>query len=307
MDLKEHKVLMFEAAVMYFEKKLTQQEIAKLMNLSRQTVSKLINEAVKEKIVEIIIHNPKNDCEQLQLELCEKFGIKNCIVTGVSCDENALRESMTVKIASDYIMDIIKKGNVKIALSWGRTVQKLIDNLHLSNAKGNVVFPLFGATDSQRSYFSSNELARGMADKIGADVKYAWFPYMTDSNKECELLKELSYYKNVQKLWNSADIAILGIGNTEILDVFRRNFGQSENHVNVIGDISTHFFDDKGQFVDLYKNTLCASVENLKNAGEIIAIACGDNKVSAILGALRTNIIDTLITDEYTARKILKV
>ena len=44
----------------------------------------------------------------------------------------------------------------------------------------------------------------------------------------------------------------------------------------------------------------------LKNSRHTVAIACGDNKVAAIMGALRTGIIDTLITDEYTARKILE-
>ena len=65
----------------------------------------------------------------------------------------------------------------------------------------NTVFPLFGATDNEKLYFSSNELARGMADKIGANVKYyAWFPYITDSKNDCDLLKNLSYYKKINAL-----------------------------------------------------------------------------------------------------------
>ena len=44
----------------------------------------------------------------------------------------------------------------------------------------------------------------------------------------------------------------------------------------------------------------------MKNAKETIAVACGDAKTEAIIGALRTQVIDTLITDEYTANKILK-
>ena len=57
--------------------------------------------------------------------------------------------------------------------------------------------------------------------------------------------------------------------------------------------------------MELYENTLCASKENLKNAKQTIAVACGDDKTEAIIGALRTRAIDTLITDEYTAKKIL--
>ncbi|MBE6934709.1 MAG: sugar-binding transcriptional regulator, partial [Ruminococcaceae bacterium] len=35
-------------------------------------------------------------------------------------------------------------------------------------------------------------------------------------------------------------------------------------------------------------------------------IACGKEKAEAIAGALQTKMIDTLITDEYTARRVLE-
>ena len=297
---------MYEAATLYYEKKHTQQEIANLMNLSRQTVSKLLTDGLKENIVEIKIHNPLKNCETLGLQICEKFNLQNCIITPVSTANESLRKSMTVKAASEYLSSIIKKGNKKIALSWGRTIQELITTIEQTNTKGNIVFPLFGATDNENSYFSSNELTRSFADKISAKPKYAWFPYLADSDEDCKLLKKLSCYNNIQDLWNKADIAILGIGNTEILEIFEKSFGYNKKRHDVVGDIATHFFNEQGECIKLYENTLCASAENIKNAGQTIAIACGDNKVTAISGALRTNLIDTLITDEYTARKILQ-
>ena len=306
MKTKDEKILMSEVALLYYEKKQTQQEIADVLNLSRQTVSKLLTDAVKENIVEIKIHNPEKDREELESKLCEKFRIKNCIVTGVSSRNESLRRIMTVKAAAEYLSSIIKKGNLKIGLSWGRTINELIGALPEIHTRGNLVFPLFGATDDENSCFSSNELARSLADKISADVKFAWFPYRPDSSDDCKLLKNLSYYKKIKDLWNSADISVLGIGNTEILEVFGKTFGYGEKHRQAIGDIATHFFNEKGELLNLYENTLCASAENLKNTKHTIAVACGDDKVAAISGALRTGIIDTLITDEYTAIKILE-
>lgn len=305
MNVSDEKILMAEVATLYYEKKHTQQEIANLMNLSRQTVSKLLNDAIKENIVEIKIHNPKKDCEELETLICERFGINKCVVCGSTSRNESIRRTMTVKAAQDYILPIIDKGRRKIALSWGRTVQELIHSMPEIKTNENTVFPLFGATDNENSYFSSNELARGMADKIGANVKYAWFPYMAESIEDCNLLKNLSYFEKMQDLWDSADIAIVGIGNTEILDIFGKTFGYSEKHSEVIGDIATHFFNEKGEFVNLYQNTLCASADNIRNAKQTIAVACGNNKALAIAGALRTKLIDTLITDEYTAKKVL--
>lgn len=306
MKVDNEKLLMSEAAVLYYEKKHTQQEIAQMMHLSRQTVSKLLNDAIKENIVEIKIHNPQKDCEELEGKICNIFGLKRCVVCGLGSKNESIRRMMTVRTAVDYLVPILKNGNQKIALSWGRTIQDTIQSLPEITTSGNLVFPLFGATDNENSYFSSNELARGMADKISAAVKYAWFPYVTDNAEDCFLQKKLSYYEKIKTLWDSADIALVGIGNAEIIEVLGETFGNSEKHSQVIGDIATHFFDKNGNFINLYENTLCASVDNIKKAKQTIAVACGNNKVEAICGALKTNLIDTLITDEYTAVQILE-
>lgn len=299
------KKQMQEAAILYYEKKHTQSEIASIMNLSRQTVSKLLNDAVKENIVEIKINNPEITCKELEKEIAEKFNIKNAIVCGVSTSDESLCQLMSVKKAAGYIASLVEKGNQKIAISWGRTIKMLISEFPNIATTDNVVFPLFGATDQEQSCFMSNELAGGFADKIGAAVKYAWFPYKPDSNADCELFKNTSYYKKLYDLWSDIDIAIVGIGNKDILEIFGKTFGYNEKCTSAIGDVSTHFFDEDGNVLELYENTLCAQRENLKNARETIAIACGKDKPDAIIGALRTQMIDTLITDEYTAKYIV--
>lgn len=303
MDIQKKQ--MQEAAILYYEKKHTQSEIAKMMNLSRQTVSKLLNDAVKEKIVEIKIHNPEIDCKELEQELSDKFNIKNAVICGVSSADEELCQIMTAKKAASYIQSIIEKGNQKIAISWGRTIQRLIYEFGDIKTTNNIVFPLFGATDQEQSYFLSNELARRFADKIGARVKYAWFPYRPDCIDDCELLKKTSYYKSLCDLWNDIDIAIVGIGSREIIQTFAKVFGYNEKCASAIGDISTHFFDEDGNVVELYENTLCAERDSLKNAKQTIAVASGKDKTEAIIGALRTQMIDTLITDEYTAKNII--
>lgn len=300
------KTLMYEAATLYYEKKLTQQEIAGHMKLSRQTVSRLLNDAIREKIVEIRIHNPEENRKALEGRLCRTFGISRCVVCSTGSGDGELRRLMTVRAAVDYLLPAFQKGGLRIAVSWGRTVQEFIRTLPETPSVGSTVFPLFGATDSEKAYFSSNELARKLADKLGATLKCAWFPYMAESREEWALVKQLSCYRKMQEMWSTADIAILGIGNTDILEVFGETFGYSRIRSQVIGDIATNFFDREGRFADLYENTLRASAADLRNAKETVAIACGDEKAEAIGAALRTRVIDTLITDELTARRILE-
>ena len=64
--MKTEKILMSEVATLYYKKNMTQQEIAETLHLSRQTVSKLLSDAIEEKIVEIIIHDPEKNCKELE-------------------------------------------------------------------------------------------------------------------------------------------------------------------------------------------------------------------------------------------------
>ncbi len=301
----KQKMLMAEVATLYYEKKMTQQEIADLMKLSRQTVSKLLRDAEAENIVEITIHNPENDCASLKQAICERFGIRECVICPSGSRNEEVRYHMTVKAAAQYVAPILGQGNLKIAVSWGKTIHDLILAMPELSANDNVVFPLFGATDDESYYFSSNELARGMADKIGAGIRYALFPYMTDNQADYALLKKLSYYQKIQSLWEAADVAIVGIGNRNVLDIFEKHFGEGANRVGAIGDVATHFFSSDGNLLEPYEHTLCASSDDLKQVKTTIAVACGNNKVQAIGGALRTGLIDVLITDEYTAEQVL--
>ena len=303
----DEKLLMWEAATLYYEDGYTQQQIAERMALTRQTVSRLLNDAVRENVVEIKIHDPQQDRRELEAQLCERFGLSDAAVCAVSGKDDDLRHLMTVKSAVKYLQPTLSCGSLKIAVSWGRTVRDLIQALPQISAPDSLVFPLFGATDAEDTCFSSNEMTRSLADTICAKARYAWFPYLTDSEQDYSLLKKTGYYKKVQALWEQIDLALVGIGNAEIVSMFGSAIGCSSDIEGLSGDIATHFFDKSGRFIDRHQNTLCASAENIKQAKRTIAIACGSEKTDAIIGALNTGLLDVLITDEHTARQVLSI
>jgi DNA-binding transcriptional regulator LsrR (DeoR family) len=48
------------------------------------------------------------------------------------------------------------------------------------------------------------------------------------------------------------------------------------------------------------------SWEDLCQLENVVAVACGPDKTEAILGALRTGLLDYLITDDETAMRLLR-
>ena len=303
--MKEQKNLMAEAALLYYKKGLTQQEIATALDLTRQTVSKLLTAAVNEGIVEIKIHNPENERKELETELNRRFQIQ-AVVGSVSKNNDELRRLTTVEKAIEYLLPIVKKGNLNIALSWGRSVQALIKQFPAVSTLGNKVFPLFGATEHEQAYFLPNELAREFAGKLDARVKYAWFPYQPENGQDFELFQRTGYYKNMQKEWSDFDVAIIGVGNNTAFRLLDPSFSESEGKKSAVGDVATHFFTADGELTETKVETLRISAESLKNGGKKIAVAYGDDKAEAIVGGIKAGFVDVLITDEYTARRILE-
>ncbi len=301
----DEKLLMWEAATLYYKDGYTQQQIAERMGLTRQTISGLLRDAVRENIVEIKIHDPQQDREEQEALLCERFGLSEAVVCAVSGKDDDLRQLMTVKAAVKHLQPLLSCGGLKIAVSWGRTIRTLIQALPQMSAPDSLVFPLFGATDVEDTCFSSNEMARSLSDKLCTIAQYAWFPYLTENEQDLLLLKKTGYYKKVQTLWKQIDLAIVGIGNRDIVSRFGSIIGCPVQTDCIAGDIATHFFDRHGALIHTKTHKLCASVEDIQNAKKIIAIACGSKKADAIRGALQTGLIHTLITDEHTARQIL--
>ena len=303
--MSNQKELMAEVALLYYKKGLTQQEIANTLRLTRQTVSKLLTVAIQENVVEINIRNPLAERKALESKIQTIYGVR-AIVCSVSKKNDDLRKVATTQVAIQYLSQLLKQENLRIAVSWGRSVQAVVQDFPNMQTKGHVVFPMFGATEYEQTYFLPNELAREFAVKIDAEVKFAWFPYRVENANDYALFKRTHYFGRMQREWNHLDVALMGIGNHEIFQLLNPDFPKSEQSKAVVGDVATHFFAKDGTTVAFNEWTLRISQEQLKNVKEQIAVAYGDDKIEAIIGAIRAGFVDTLVTDEYTAIQLLQ-
>ena len=125
------------------------------------------------------------------------------------------------------------------------------------------------------------------------------------SKEDCDLIKRTQAYKDICALWEQMDIAVVGIGNIKTVNDLRKNFDKkSIEDDNSVGDIVTHIFDREGKIISSNQDSLCVAFDEIKKAKNTIAVAFGSSKVESIICACKTGAVDTLITDEYTAREI---
>jgi DNA-binding transcriptional regulator LsrR (DeoR family) len=314
MDKPEYLQTLVQVAIMYYNENLTQQEISSKLKTTRQTVSKLINEARNRGIVQIKIHNPLNDIETLALRLEETFNINKAIVLPGNFTDESLTRSIIAQRATEYISRLIDQKTLNIGLSWGRTVYNFIQFFEgIEKCRELNIFPLVGASSEAAPYFMVNEMIRVFAEKLHAKPNFIYSPVNPGSSEEYGLFSRTLAYRTIASLWKKIDLAIVGIGSFhDKLETSRQEYpGEREiasNLIskNVIGDICTNYFDIDGNIIKPsdYHRLISISEEDLRKVKRIVALAGGLEKVDAIIGALKTGLITDIILDEKTAREI---
>ena len=127
MSRSSRQDLLVKVATLYHKQGQTQDEIASSVNVSRQTVSRLLKEAEEVGIVTFEIRDPSGQVKELGARVRDRFNLANATVVDVSgLDvERALTE--TTRVAALACYDRIAASSV-IGMLWGPTV------LHFSHA-----------------------------------------------------------------------------------------------------------------------------------------------------------------------------
>jgi len=111
----------------------------------------------------------------------------------------------------------------------------------------------------------------------------------------------------------SRDLALVGIGTLdESAPLIRYGHISRQDRkrllaAGAVGDMCTRFFTPDGKPVHVLDDRLIAvEWDELQRIPLVVAMAAGVDKRDAILGALRSGCMNVLVTDESTARAVLK-
>lgn len=306
--------LMVQAARLYYESDLTQEQIAQHLQITRQKVSRLIAEARDLGIVHITISDPLPNDPQLAESIKTKFGLKNVILTtseGIDPEQIRSRIGMA---AAEYITGVLHDG-AHVGIGWGRTLFYAVNSVPKGmQAQINVV-PLIGGIGDMTPFFQVNELARRLAEAFGGTYRFIYAPAFTLDQATYKGLIKSQEINSIQEQWNLLEFAVVGIGQVEFQEISSMFFADHITPTTLnqleaqgaVGDICGRFYDVTGKSVKPSEGVIGISLEKLQEIPDVIGIAGGVEKVRAILGALRGGFIKTLVTDTTTAKAILEL
>lgn len=312
-------LLAAQVARLFFDRQLSKVEIAGRIGISRFRVARLIDAALAEGLVRIEYRDIPSDDRDDARAIEERFGLDLCAVAAVPADETTddPARARVARLAGAVLDGLIAPGDV-IGIAWGSTLAAVVREVP-SRAAGDLeVVQLAGSSARLGREHDAGELARGLADRLGAAHHAIYAPAFVESATLRRALERESEVAQAMDRFDALTLAIVGIGAMPAGDggaasSLLRSGVLDDVEVarlaalGAVGDLVVHPFDATGRFVapDLAERAVAIGVEQLRDVRRVIAVASGVRKAEAIRGALRTGVVRMLVTDGPTARAVL--
>lgn len=312
MDSIEKSKFLSKISKLYYLKGLTQQEIADKLNISRTKVSRYLDKARNENIVEIKVNSPEEDFSNLEYEIEEKFKIKECRIVHSSENEEDVTRALANGLNNTFER-LLEDGSY-IGIGWGNSLSSIADYIDINGKSEIKVIPMIGGLGKIGTGVHTNSVAKTIADGLGGISYLIHSSAVLDSKKAREIVENDSSIKEIIKLADKIDTAIVGLSDIgpESTLINTGDFSLEEfnylKELGVVGDVNLIFIDEQGQHVQskIDGRIVRVPIEKLKKIKNVIGVAFGKRKIKTILGALNGNLINILFTDEETAKLIIK-
>lgn len=314
--MDEKVKLLIKIAKLYYEENLTQDTIAHKLGMSRPRVSRLMQEAIDTGIVKINISTEPSGYTSIENQLELKFDLLETVVVDVADPDSPEMVARDLGAAgADYFRRLVQDGH-KVGLTWGITSAAMVDKLK-SERKSNVtILQMVGGLGEPGSDSHAAGLVSRAAMTLGGTFCLMPSPGVVSSIEAANLLRSDRYISQTLQMLKSIDMAFVGIGAPTKDSLLMRDesiisWKEMDGLIKAgaVGDICLHFFDADGNAIhtELDDRVIGISLDDIKKIKRVIGIAGGTGKYKAILGAIKGGYVNTLITDIYTARRLLAI
>jgi DNA-binding transcriptional regulator LsrR (DeoR family) len=308
--------LVAKVARLYYERGLKQSEIARMLEISQPTCSRLLKRAQAERIVRIIVTPPAGACLELEEALQSAYRLKDAIVVDVVEDEEQMLRGLG-SAAACYLEATLKPEDVVGISSWSATLLATVDAMGppASHAGRAHVVQILGGVGSPGAEVHATHLTQRLARLVGAEAIFLPAPGVVGSPKARAVLTKDPFVEKAVAQFGRVTLALVGIGAVKpsrLLASSGNAFEPAElaalRRHGAVGDVCLRFFDAFGKPVatELDGRVIGMELRQLRAVSRSVGVAGGFRKFAAILGALRGRWINVLITDRRTAERLLK-
>lgn len=307
--------MLLKLAQMYYEKDMTQSDIAKELDINRTAISRMLKKVREKGIVTTLINYDMFDTFTVEEQLKERFKLKEAIVVPMGAEHSKETKLLAMgQACANYLKQVVQDKDV-VGFSWGSSLATAVDQLEATSKQDVLCVPIIGGPAGKlESKYHVNTICYKAAEKFNAQSFMIDLPAVLEKKETKDQILTSDYFEEISTVWNLVTIAVFGIGSIEISGerTWKAFYGNAvteelKRH-NVVGDICSRFFDIEGNVIptSLEDRTISINLEKIKNARCSVGIAESKEKVDGIIGALNSGVMNVLVTTEETAKMILE-
>jgi DNA-binding transcriptional regulator LsrR (DeoR family) len=299
------------AGWLYFIAGHTQDEIARMLQVSRASAQRMVSLCLAERLITFRLEHPIAACMELASRLKERFDLSHCEVVPTDPAAPLATAGIAERCASILEATLRSETPVIVALGTGRAVRAAVERVSPIDRPNHQIVSLVGniSADGSASFFDT---VGRLADRTGARHYPMPLPFLMSSEDERNRMVRIDAIAKVKAVAAKADLRLVGIGQMDQkAQVHVDGFVTREElfemmRLGAVGEITGWAYDAKGKLIKGGTNRRLTSIPpQMPARTTTIAAAIGQAKVPAIKAALAGGLINGLITDEATARAIL--
>ncbi|MDI2099468.1 sugar-binding transcriptional regulator [Ruicaihuangia caeni] len=299
------------AAHLYYVQELTMDAIARDLNTSRSTVSRMLARARQLGIVKIEVELPSDQNPHVLNTIARRFGVTAHLVP-VPRQLSDVDVLDRVAAGTARLLGQHFESGMSLGIAWGSTLTAVSRHLSPKDLTRTKVVQLNGAASSAASGVEvAGEILRRFARAFGSESEHFPVPAFFDNPAtKAAMWKERSV-RRVLELQRQLDIALFGIGSPRSQvpgKVYRADYLDRDDYAGlaqagVVGDIATVFFraDGTSDGIPLNARSTGPDFETLRKVPRRICVVAGRGRLLALRGALEAGLVSDIVIDEPTA------
>lgn len=302
--------LAVRAAWLYYVQGLTQAQVAEHLALSRVKVNRLIAQAHRQNSVKVFVQGGAGECVQLEERLKGVFGLELARVApsgaGAPAADTALLRSLGAAAGLFLHQYLERRPGAAVGVGHGRTLAAVADALPpVARPRASFVSILGSLT--RRSTANPFDVIYRFAERTGAAGYFVPAPFFVDSVDDAEIFRSQRVVRDVLERARRTDILIVGIGNLSNTPAIYAQERKALKALHIVAEMLGQFFDGEGREVpcDMAARSISLRLEELRGR-HVIGVAGGMDKAAAIRATLASGLLSGFVTDEATAREVLR-
>lgn len=299
------------AGWLYYVGGMTQDQIARELGVSRQRAQRLVSRAMADGLIRVRLEHRIGTCLDLEQAMTDRFALTRCRVSpGLGAGADPVH-SIAPAAAAEVERFLRMPDPLVIAMGTGRALRATVDAMGSIVAEQHRLVSLIGniAPDGSASFF---DVIMRIADKVHAPHYPMPIPVISSTAEENAAFHALGPVRRVVELARAADVIFVGVGQMGedaplLADGFvSRTDLRAMQDAGAAGEVAGWVYDSEGRYLDLGTNSRVGGVRvDPGRVSPVIGIAAGPSKVAAITAALKSRILNGIVTDEASARAIL--